>query len=109
MRVGRNPGEGAPLYYWFNIDFLQILDLHSAISQHIPQTPGGVGELEGEEVPMPHTYVPDVKAIIDALSKDDGLILEEKLIVLGMIEDHVAAVTKQLEDELAGEAYPEVH
>jgi hypothetical protein len=50
---------------------------------------------------MPHTYLHDVKKIVDALCKDGGLILEEKLILLGMVADHIAAVTNQLEDELA--------
>ena len=50
---------------------------------------------------MPHTYLQEVKEIIAALSKDEGLSLEEKLILLGMVTDYITAVTKQLEDELA--------
>lgn len=50
---------------------------------------------------MPHTYLQDVKEVINELTRDQGLTLEEKLILLGMVTDHVGAVTKQLEDELA--------
>ena len=50
---------------------------------------------------MPHTYLQDVKEVINALTGDKGLTLEGKLILLGMVTDHVAAVTNQLEGELA--------
>lgn len=50
---------------------------------------------------MPHTYLQDVKEVINALTGDEGLTLEGKLLLLGMVTDHVAAATKQLEDELA--------
>ena len=49
---------------------------------------------------MPHTYIEDVKKTIDTLCRDEGMILEEKLTLLGLITDHVTAVTKKLEDEL---------
>lgn len=50
---------------------------------------------------MPHTYIQDAKGIIDALCRDKGLVLEEKLILLGMVTDFVTEVTKKLEDDLA--------
>jgi hypothetical protein len=53
---------------------------------------------------MPHTYIEDVKNIIGTLCTDDGLILEEKLILLGLLTDHIREVTKQLEDELSADA-----
>lgn len=46
---------------------------------------------------MPHTYIPDVKAIIDALSTDVNLIPEEKLILLRLIAEYVNKITEQLE------------
>ena len=49
---------------------------------------------------MPHTYIEDVKRVVGTLCADDGLTLEEKLILLGMVTDYVTRVTKQLEDEL---------
>lgn len=52
---------------------------------------------------MPRSYVQDVKKIVDALSRDEGLIPEEKYILLGMVNDHIATVTKRLESELAME------
>jgi hypothetical protein len=52
---------------------------------------------------MPHTYLVDVQKIIDDLSKDDGLMLEERLVLLSMITDYTAEVSKKLEDKLAGE------
>lgn len=50
---------------------------------------------------MPHTYLEDVKKIINTVSTDEELILEEKLILLGLVTDHLTRVTKTLEDELA--------
>lgn len=50
---------------------------------------------------MPHTYLQDIKKIIDALSADERLILEEKLIVLGMMNNRITRVTTTIEDELA--------
>lgn len=50
---------------------------------------------------MTNTYVQDVKQIINALSKDEGLPIEGRLILLGILIDHITAVTKSLEDELA--------
>lgn len=50
---------------------------------------------------MPQTYIEDIKKIIDTLCTDDGLILEEKLILLGLLTDHITKVTTQLEHELA--------
>ena len=50
---------------------------------------------------MPNTYLHDVEEIVDALSKDDGLTLEGRLIVLSLVTNYVATVTKKLEDELA--------
>lgn len=50
---------------------------------------------------MPHTYLPDVRKILDDLSTDEGLTLEERLILLAMITDYIAKLTKELEDELA--------
>jgi hypothetical protein len=50
---------------------------------------------------MPHTYVQVAKEIINALSRDEGLILEEKLILFGMANDHVTGVAKKLEGGLA--------
>jgi hypothetical protein len=58
---------------------------------------------------MPHTYVQDVKKVISALTRDDGLILEEKLILLNVLTDHLTEVTKQLEDELAASKGGLVH
>lgn len=53
---------------------------------------------------MPHTYIQDNKKIVDDLCKDDGLILEEKLILLAVIKGHITAVTEQLESEQARDA-----
>ena len=53
---------------------------------------------------MPYTYIQDVKKTVDALSRDEGLILEEKLILLGMVSNYIEAVTKRLEEELASDA-----
>lgn len=53
---------------------------------------------------MPHNYLVDVKKIVDELSEDDGLILEERLILLSMITDYTAEVSKKLENKLAREA-----
>lgn len=50
---------------------------------------------------MPHTYLQDVKTIVDNLSTDRGLALEERLIVLAMMKEYVAIVTRKLEDELS--------
>ena len=50
---------------------------------------------------MPNTYVHDVKEIVDTLSKDDGLTLEGRLVLLSLMTDYITVVTKQLEDELA--------
>jgi hypothetical protein len=50
---------------------------------------------------MPHTYLPDVKKILDDLSTDDGLTLEGRLILLAMITDYITELTKTLEDGLA--------
>lgn len=50
---------------------------------------------------MPQTYLQDLKKIIDALSADDAFTLEGRLILLGMMADYMADVTKKLEDELA--------
>jgi hypothetical protein len=58
---------------------------------------------------MPHTYIEDVKKTVETLCRDDGLILEEKLILLGLLADHIREVTKQLEDELAADARGLVH
>jgi hypothetical protein len=52
---------------------------------------------------MPHTYLVDVKKIIDELSKDDESMIEERLVLLSMITDYIAEVSKKLEDRLAGE------
>lgn len=52
---------------------------------------------------MPHTYLQDIKEIIDALSKDKGFILEEKHIRFGLANDYIEAVRKELEDDLATE------
>jgi len=43
----------------------------------------------------------DVKKIIDALSENEGLTLEGRLILLGLVTDCVIAITRKLEDELA--------
>ena len=53
---------------------------------------------------MPHTYLQDAKRIIDSLSTDEGLILEEKLILLDLIKNHLTAVTEELESELSTDA-----
>lgn len=50
---------------------------------------------------MPHIDLQDVRETVDALSRDEGIILEEKLILLGMANDHVTAVTKKLKGEVA--------
>jgi hypothetical protein len=49
---------------------------------------------------MAHAYLEDVRKIVDALPNDEGSMLEEKLILLGIVIDHVTEVTKELEDEL---------
>lgn len=53
---------------------------------------------------MPHTYIDDIKKIIDALCKDEGLILEEKLILLDLIKNHITVVARELESELGEDA-----
>ena len=58
---------------------------------------------------MPHTYIQDAKKTIDALSTDDGLVLEERLILLAMLTDYIAEVTKRLEDELPNETGGKSH
>lgn len=52
---------------------------------------------------MPNTYVQDVKKIVHALSTDESLSLEGKLILLGLVTDDINEATKELEGELAGE------
>lgn len=49
---------------------------------------------------MPPIYLQDVKKIVGALCRDEGLISQEKLILLGIVTDHITTVTKELEDEL---------
>lgn len=50
---------------------------------------------------MPNAYIRDIKKIVDALSADYGLCLEEKLVWLALVTDYVETVTRKLEDELA--------
>ena len=52
---------------------------------------------------MPYTFLDDVKKIIDPLSRDEGLMLEEKLIRLRLVAGYVDAAMNRLEDELATE------
>lgn len=52
---------------------------------------------------MSHTYLPDVEKIIDALSVDEGVTIEGRLILLGMMTDYITAVTRKLESEMAGQ------
>lgn len=49
---------------------------------------------------MPDTYIQDVTKIIDALSRDGRPVLEERLILLGMVTDYAMEVTRKLEGEL---------
>lgn len=58
---------------------------------------------------MPHTYLVDVRKIIEGLSTDDGLILEERLVLLRMIAQYIAEVSKKLEDNLAKETGDQDH
>lgn len=58
---------------------------------------------------MPHTHLEDAKKIINALSTDEGLILEGKLILLGLVTDYAAQTTKKLESELAREKSTKNH
>ena len=52
---------------------------------------------------MPHSYVQDAMKTVDALSADDTLMLEERLVLLNLINDYIVDLTKRLEDKLAGE------
>jgi hypothetical protein len=52
---------------------------------------------------MPHSYIPDVKKILDDLSTDVELIFEERLILLAIVADYITRLTMKLEDELARE------
>ena len=52
---------------------------------------------------MPYTFLDNVKKIIDPLSRDEGLMLEEKLIRLRLVAGYVDAAMNRLEDELATE------
>lgn len=58
---------------------------------------------------MPNTYVQDIKQIVDAMSRDEGLPIEGRLILLGMVMDYITAVSKELEDELATGAGGQTH
>jgi hypothetical protein len=46
---------------------------------------------------VPDTCIQDVKKIIDALPKDEGLMLDGKLIRLRLVADYVVTVTNRLE------------
>lgn len=50
---------------------------------------------------MPNTYLQDMEKIIDTLCRDERLILEAKLILLGLMMDHLTEVTGNLEEEQA--------
>jgi hypothetical protein len=52
---------------------------------------------------MPDTYIQDVKKVVDDLSRDEGLMLEEKLIRLQLVAGYVDTAMNRLEDELATE------
>ena len=52
---------------------------------------------------MPYTFLDDVKKIIDPLSRDEGLMLEEKPIRLRLVAGYVDTAMNRLEDELATE------
>lgn len=45
---------------------------------------------------MNNIYFLDVKGIIDKLAKDQELMLEERLILLSLVEGYVAKVMKEL-------------
>lgn len=48
---------------------------------------------------MRNPYFLETKQIVDTLSADQGLILEEKLILLELMASYIAKVTKELEGE----------
>lgn len=50
---------------------------------------------------MGNPYFLDVKAILDKLANDQKLMLEEKIILLRLVEGYIAKVVKELEDKLA--------
>ena len=52
---------------------------------------------------MPHTYLRDVRKILIDLSADDELTLEERIILLDIVNDEITELTKKLEDEVAEE------
>lgn len=52
---------------------------------------------------MPHSYLQDLKRTVNALSTDDTLVLEERLILLGLITEYIDEVRKGLEIESAGQ------
>jgi hypothetical protein len=58
---------------------------------------------------MPHTYLPDVKKILDDLSTDDGLALEGRLILLALITDYITELANKLEDGLTRETGDQNH
>ena len=54
---------------------------------------------------MDNAYFQEAREIVDKLARDKELMLQERLILLKLVEGYIAKVTEDLEDELAkGEA-----
>jgi hypothetical protein len=50
---------------------------------------------------MDNAYFHEARKIIEKLARDEELMLEERLILLKLVEGYIAKVTEDLEDELA--------
>lgn len=49
---------------------------------------------------MPHTHLRNVLEAVDVLSRDEDLMLEERIILLDLVEDYICEVRQKLEDKI---------